>query len=157
MLGRLNPDYFLGGQIKLDHAAAEQALARLGERLGLDVSRAAQSVIDMANENMANAVRVLSIDRGLDPRRFALLAFCHRRQPLVAVSSHRLEQPVTVWLLGVQHHKTLVDERGEELPDMCALDVAVAAHGLRGGEIEAPGEHRQAREEQLLGRAQQIE
>ncbi len=75
VLGRLNPDYFLGGKIRLDRRAAEAALASLGEQLGLDVPRTAQAVIDMANENMANAIRVLSINRGLDPREFALVAF----------------------------------------------------------------------------------
>ena len=75
VLGRLNPEYFLGGKIALNAAKADEALARLGERLGLDKYAAAQAVIDLANENMANAIRVLSIDRGLDPREFALVAF----------------------------------------------------------------------------------
>lgn len=75
VLGRLDPEYFLGGKIRLDCLAAEDTLATLGARLGMDVIRTAQAVVDMANENMANAVRVLSIDRGLDPRDFALAAF----------------------------------------------------------------------------------
>jgi len=75
VLGRLNPNYFLGGSIRLDVTAAERALRALAERLGLDATRAAQAVIDVANENMINAIRVLSIDRGLDPRDFALVAF----------------------------------------------------------------------------------
>ncbi|MEA2511449.1 MAG: N-methylhydantoinase [Thermomicrobiales bacterium] len=75
VLGRLNPGYFLGGKIGLNVAKAEQALTQLGERLGLDKHAAAQAVVDIANENMANAIRVLSIDRGLDPREFALVAF----------------------------------------------------------------------------------
>ena len=75
VLGRLNPAYFLGGKIPLDPDAAQRSVEALGTRLGLDVTRAAQAVIDMANENMANAIRVLSIDRGLDPRDYALVAF----------------------------------------------------------------------------------
>ena len=75
VLGRLNPDYFLGGKIVLNVAKADEAVAKLGERLGLDRYAAAQAVLDLANENMANAIRVLSIDRGLDPREFALVAF----------------------------------------------------------------------------------
>jgi N-methylhydantoinase A len=75
VLGRLNPNYFLGGRIVLNVAKADEAVAKLGERLGLDRYAAAQSVLDLANENMANAIRVLSIDRGLDPREFALVAF----------------------------------------------------------------------------------
>jgi N-methylhydantoinase A len=75
VLGRLNPDYFLGGKIVLNAAKADEAVAKLGERLGFDRYAAAQAVLDLANENMANAIRVLSIDRGLDPREFALVAF----------------------------------------------------------------------------------
>jgi N-methylhydantoinase A len=75
VLGRLNPAFFLGGKIALDPGNADAALTALGERLGLDKHAAAQAVIDIANENMANAIRVLSIDRGLDPREYALVAF----------------------------------------------------------------------------------
>ncbi|MFN8591674.1 MAG: hydantoinase/oxoprolinase family protein [Thermomicrobiales bacterium] len=75
ILGRLNPAYFLGGTIKLSPAKAEWKLDELGERLGLGRLEMAQAVVDIANENMANAIRVLSIDRGLDPREYALVAF----------------------------------------------------------------------------------
>src|SRR5206468_7406277 len=75
VLGRLNPDYFLGGKVRLDRSAAERAIAAVAEQLGMDVTQAAQAIIDVTNENMANAVRVLSIDRGLDPRDFSLVAF----------------------------------------------------------------------------------
>ena len=54
---------------------AEAKLDELGERLRLDRMETAQAVVDIANENMANAIRVLSIDRGLDPREYALVAF----------------------------------------------------------------------------------
>src|SRR5829696_5218737 len=74
VLGRLNPAFFLGGKIALDPGKADSALTILGDRLGLDKFAAAQAVIDIANENMANAIRVLSIDRGLDPREYALVA-----------------------------------------------------------------------------------
>ncbi len=75
VLGRLDPDYFLGGAIALNPVKAEAALDALGARLGRSRNEAAQAVIDIANENMVNAIRVLSIDRGLDPREFALVAF----------------------------------------------------------------------------------
>ena len=75
ILGRLNPDYFLGGMIRLSVPKAEWKLDELGHRLGLGRFETAQAVVDIANENMANAIRVLSIDRGLDPREYALVAF----------------------------------------------------------------------------------
>jgi len=75
VLGRLNPDYFLGGKLALDRHAAERAVASVAQQLAMDLHQAAQAIIDVTNENMANAIRVLSIDRGLDPRGFALVAF----------------------------------------------------------------------------------
>ena len=75
VLGRLNADYFLGGTIQLSVPKAEGKIDELGDRLGLDRMATAQAVVDIANENMANAIRVLSIDRGLDPREYALVAF----------------------------------------------------------------------------------
>jgi N-methylhydantoinase A len=74
-LGRLNAEYFLGGTIPLSMAKAESKLDELGSRIGLGRLETAQAVVDIANENMANAIRVLSIDRGLDPREYALVAF----------------------------------------------------------------------------------
>jgi N-methylhydantoinase A len=74
-LGRLNPDYFLGGAIPLSTAKAEAKLDQLGGRIGLGRLETARAVVDIANENMVNAIRVLSIDRGLDPREYALVAF----------------------------------------------------------------------------------
>src|SRR4051812_49422571 len=55
VLGRLNPAYFLGGRIGLQLAKAESALDTLGIRLGMDRLATAQAVVDIANENMANA------------------------------------------------------------------------------------------------------
>ena len=74
-LGRLNADYFLGGRMKLDGGKAQEGLAKLGAQLGASAVEAARAVIDMANENMANAIRLVSIERGLDPRDFSLVAF----------------------------------------------------------------------------------
>ncbi len=75
VLGRLNPDNFLGGRIRLEPEQARQGMARLGERLGLSLEETALAIVDLANENMANAIRVLTIERGLDPREYALVAF----------------------------------------------------------------------------------
>jgi N-methylhydantoinase A len=75
VLGRLNPDYFLGGKMKLNGAKARSVVARLGEKLGLDFAATAQAILDVADENMANAIRLMSVERGLDPRDFALVSF----------------------------------------------------------------------------------
>jgi 5-oxoprolinase (ATP-hydrolysing) len=75
VLGRLNPDNFLGGRIRLMTERARKRVRLLGEQLGMSVEQTALAVIDLANENMANAIRVLTIERGLDPRNYALVAF----------------------------------------------------------------------------------
>ena len=76
VLGRLRPDHFLGGRIRLDPALAEAAIrTRFAEPLGLTVPEAAEGILRIANENMANAIRKQTVHRGLDPRDFSLMAF----------------------------------------------------------------------------------
>ena len=75
LLGRLGTD-LAGGAMTLRRDLAEKAVVEtIAEPLGLDPAEAAESIIDVANANMADAVRLVSIRRGLDPRDFALLAF----------------------------------------------------------------------------------
>jgi N-methylhydantoinase A len=79
VLGRLNPNYFLGGQIALDLEAPVAELARIGEALRArpeeEAEIAAHAIVETANENMANQVKLISVDRGLDPREFVLIPF----------------------------------------------------------------------------------
>lgn len=76
VLGRLNPTNFLGGEITLDVAAARQAIqTHCADRLGMDVIAAAHSIIEIANAAMVNALRLVSVQRGYDPRAFTLIAF----------------------------------------------------------------------------------
>ena len=76
MLGRINPHYFLGGEIELDLARARAAIAdKCACPLGLDVLAAAHAVVEIANAAMVNALRLVSVQRGYDPRDFTLLAF----------------------------------------------------------------------------------
>jgi N-methylhydantoinase A len=75
VLGRLGSK-LLGGAMSLDVHAAESAIGRhVASHLGMDVEEAARAVIQVANANMADAVRVVSIRRGHDPREFVLVAF----------------------------------------------------------------------------------
>ena len=75
VLGYLDPARFLGGEARLDVAAAERALDGLARPLGLERVRAAWGVHEVVNTRMAEGVRLVSVRRGVDPRRFALLAF----------------------------------------------------------------------------------
>jgi N-methylhydantoinase A len=74
-LGYLEDGVTLGGEVTLRRELAEGALARIGEALGLDAEQAALGVVRVANTEMTRALRVISVQRGLDPRRFALVAF----------------------------------------------------------------------------------
>jgi N-methylhydantoinase A len=73
-LGYLNADFFLGGAMMIDSAAAAGALGRLAGALGVDANRAAFGVHDVVNENMAGAARVAIAERGRIPAEYALLA-----------------------------------------------------------------------------------
>ncbi len=75
VLGRLNPDYFLGGELPLDPDRAGAAVQLVADRLEVGLEQSAQAIVEVASENMANAIRLLCADRGLDYRRFALEAF----------------------------------------------------------------------------------
>jgi N-methylhydantoinase A len=75
VLGYLDPDYFLGGKMRLDVNGARQALSRLAEPLGMTVEQAAWGVHQIVNENMANAARAHLGERGKDPRRMPIYAF----------------------------------------------------------------------------------
>jgi N-methylhydantoinase A/oxoprolinase/acetone carboxylase beta subunit len=75
LLGRLDPAQFLGGRMTLDVERAHRAAADLARRVGLDEPALAEGVVRIANANMERAIRVVSVQRGVDPREFALLAF----------------------------------------------------------------------------------
>jgi N-methylhydantoinase A len=76
VLGRLNGERFLGGGMRLDRAGAEAAIkAKLGDRLGLDAVTAAHGIATIADGAMSLAVRAVSVNRGIDPRDTAVIAF----------------------------------------------------------------------------------
>jgi N-methylhydantoinase A len=76
VLGRLRPEAFLGGDMTLDAARAERALAKLARRMGSDgAERAAEGVVRVVEGNMERAIRVITVERGQDPRDCTLVAF----------------------------------------------------------------------------------
>jgi len=74
-LGRIDKDYFCGGTIQADMAAVDGALGALAQKLGLSRIEAARGIVRIANNNMINALKLVSLNRGHDPRDFALVAF----------------------------------------------------------------------------------
>ncbi len=75
LLGRLAPDSTLAGGVALDPEAARAAVGGLADSLGLDELQVAEGIVRVANQEMVRALRVVTVERGVDPRRFALLPF----------------------------------------------------------------------------------
>jgi len=75
VLGRIQADAFLGGNMQLDLIAARDAISRLAQPLGLSVEETAAGIIRIANEHMAQALRVMSIQRGINPADLTLVSF----------------------------------------------------------------------------------
>jgi N-methylhydantoinase A len=75
VLGRLIPDAFLGGTMPLDVERASNAVSLIAQRMDASLEEAAAGIIRVANANMEAAIRVISVERGCDPRHFTLVAF----------------------------------------------------------------------------------
>jgi N-methylhydantoinase A len=75
LAGRIDPDYFLGGEISPHMDNVRKALGRLTDELGSSIEETARGVIRLANANMVNALKLVSLNRGHDPQDFSLVAF----------------------------------------------------------------------------------
>ncbi|HEV3312012.1 MAG TPA: hydantoinase/oxoprolinase family protein [Chloroflexota bacterium] len=74
ILGRINKDYFLGGELSVDMETAQRAFEPIASAFGVTVEEAALGVIRLADANVVNAIKLVSVRRGYDPRDFALVA-----------------------------------------------------------------------------------
>ncbi len=135
ILGRLNPAFFLGGELALYPELAAQAMASLAGRMGVTPRAAAMAMVEIADENMTNAIRLLTIERGIDPRDFALVAF-GGAGPLHAVS---IARKLGIQTVVVPSHPGLCsafgaaisDLRVEKIHTFAARDRDVADHTLQ--------------------------
>jgi N-methylhydantoinase A len=75
VLGRLNPASFIGGELKLDPELAREAVETIAGPLELSAEEAAEGILRVSNANMVDAARLISVERGRDPRDYALMAF----------------------------------------------------------------------------------
>ena len=75
LLGRMDPEYFLGGNMDLDKGAAEEAIRRVAERLELTTEGLAEGILAIINAKMAEAMRTITVEQGIDPREYSLVAF----------------------------------------------------------------------------------
>ncbi|MEM8589832.1 MAG: hydantoinase/oxoprolinase family protein [Pseudomonadota bacterium] len=74
-LGRINRDYFCGGEVEADMGAVDAAIGAVAQKLAVDKDDAARGIVRIANNNMVNALKLVSLNRGFDPRDFTLVAF----------------------------------------------------------------------------------
>jgi N-methylhydantoinase A len=114
VLGRIPPDQRLAGELPLDLAAARAALARVGDRLGLTPEELAEQALEVVHFSMAEAIRELTVERGLDPRDFVLCAFGGA---------------------GGLHATALAEELGIERALVPGLPGAFSAWGMLRGDI----------------------
>ena len=113
LLGRLHPDHFLGGRMRLAVEAARAAARPLAERLGMSSEELAEGVVRVANARMEQALRVISVERGIDPRGFALLPF-GGAGPIHALS---LAEAVRVSRVLIPRHPGVLSALGLALAD----------------------------------------
>jgi N-methylhydantoinase A len=92
----LNPTHLLDGRLPIDRAKAEAAIGRLGAGLGLDVMETAQGIVSVVVANMAKAIRVISVERGYDPRDYVLFGFGGAGPIHAARLARALEMPRVV-------------------------------------------------------------
>jgi len=95
-LGRLHPDWFLGGQMPLDVVRARDAVEAFARQLRLPPEAACEGIVEVVNANMEGAMRVISVERGHDPREFALVAFGGAGGMHAADLARRLSMPTVL-------------------------------------------------------------
>ncbi len=163
LLGFLAPESSLAGGVELDSTAAKTAVAKLGESLGLDEIEAAEGIVRIANQEMVRALRVVTVERGIDPRRFALMPFggagpmhaaaiaeqlgmttilCPRASGVLSAlgltaSDRRRDSARTVMLSG---EELTADRVGEEVAEL----IEAAGEGMPDAEPRASYEMRYA-------------
>ncbi|GGI80186.1 5-oxoprolinase [Shewanella hanedai] len=74
-LGRINPEFFCGGELKADMASVQTSLEEIAKPLGISSQDVARGIVRIANNNMVNALKLVSVNRGHDPRDFTMVAF----------------------------------------------------------------------------------
>ena len=108
VLGRLDPSHFLGGAMRLDVGRAEAAVAALARRIGLPATRTAEGIVQVVNAAMARALRVISVERGHDPRVFTLVAF----GGAAALHACELAEQLGMARVLVPHHPGVLSAAG---------------------------------------------
>ena len=127
VLGRLRSDAFLGGTMSLDEVQARRAIGRLAEAMAISIEEAAEGIVRVANEHMVRALRMISVQRGVDPTGFVLVSFggaggLHVCALADALKMRRALVPVHAGVLSAVG--MLVATRGRELSQTLNVDLA---------------------------------
>jgi N-methylhydantoinase A len=148
VLGFLDPDNFLGGRSRLDRRAAEDAVDRIAGKLGVDRMAAAEGIYRVINTHMAEGIRLVSVRRGVDPRRFAILSFggaaglhvtdIARQLGLERVIVPRLSAVLSAW--GMLASNLRCEVARTHIGDASRLDAGAVRTAFR--EMEAEGRRR---------------
>ncbi len=148
VLGFLDAENFLGGRTKLDRRAAEAAVDRVAKALGVERMAAAEGIARVINTHMAEGIRLVSVRRGVDPRRFAILSFggaaglhvtdVARQLDLARVIVPRLSAVMSAW--GMLASDVRYELARTHIGDASRLDVADLRAAYR--EMEADGRRR---------------
>jgi len=133
VLQTLNPTHLLGGRMAIDQALARRSIAGLAEQLGMDVMATAQGIISVVVANMARAIRVISVQRGHDPRDYTLTAF-GGAGPLHAA---RLARELDIGRILVPRNPGILCAMGLLLTDLRADFATTRLHTL--GATALPG------------------
>ena len=145
VLGVQNPTHLLGGRMAIDRARAEAAVAKLGAALGLGTMETAQGILAVVTANMAKAIRVISVERGHDPRDYVLMAFGGAGPVHAARLARELDigrvlvprNPGIVCAMGLLLSDLRIDMAAGRMAPLGPAGLATLAEGFFGLEAEA--------------------
>ncbi len=160
VLGRLDPDNFLGGQMKLDSDGAARGISeKIATPLKMGVTAAAQAILDISVSTMSLAVREVSVKKGFDPRDFVLVAAGGAGPLHIAAVARELHVPKVIVPLFPSHFSALgmllADERHDFIRtfygDLTGIDFAalVQTHGEMVREATSGLRHKDSAEQQI--------
>ena len=130
VLGRINPDYLLGGEMRINSGLALRSILKLAKQVGLGATEVAEGVVRLVNDSMSKAISIVSTERGRDPRLFALISF-GGAGPLHACD---LAEELGIRDVVVPRHAGLFSARGlleAELTRTFSLPASDSSRGAR--------------------------
>jgi N-methylhydantoinase A/oxoprolinase/acetone carboxylase beta subunit len=141
VLRRIDPEKFLGGRMKLDLDRTRRFMAKFAADVGVPPEDLAEAIVQVANSNMERAIRAISVERGHDPRDFALLAFGGAGPQHACELAERLEMKTVI----VPHHAGVLSAVGMLAAD-CVRDFSQSALGCDLDDVFRELEQRAATE-----------